>query len=601
MQQNKPANIFQSALTHFQQRQHSQAERICDKMLQVTPESADFLHLKALCIGQRDPSAASVYFEKAIIAAPSNLAYKKNYANFLFTNGDLNRALTLYSELQLSSPKDIDIAYGIAFIQYQHKRYRKTLEIISNHSLSTQDLPKWQILEARALLECGETIAAEECLTRALKSAPHHGGLMMTKVLLLRQQQQPEHAMRILSAMSKTPVKDFLTGCLYHDLQQYELAEKHLKDAIAQQTDYIDAHIALNKLYWEHNQDSQFLGSFQQALAKVPTSVSLYMTYISHLLKADKVELAIDVTLKGLKACGEQPPLLHALGTLYYNQKKYDDALRLFERSLILSPNNVRYLLDKANILIKSSQYNDALDLLTQAVNIEPDNQEVWAYLGLCWRFIDISKYQWLNNYKQLVSVKKLQTPPGYKHFSDFWQELKKEVTALHTSEKQPLDQSVRHGTQTAGFLFNNQSKAIKAYQNLLVGHLNEYITSLPQDSTHPLLRRTSENFRFSGCWSVKLHDSGFHTNHVHPQGWLSVCTYLQVPKTISPDDPQQQGWLRIGRTSLNLEEREETAYSICPEEGLCVIFPSYSWHGTVPFSGDGERITLPCDVIPDV
>ena len=194
-----------------------------------------------------------------------------------------------------------------------------------------------------------------------------------------------------------------------------------------------------------------------------------------------------------------------------------------------------------------------------------------------------------------------MATPAGYTSFSAFWQQLKAAVNALHTTEQQPLDQSVRNGTQTVGFLFNNPAKVIQDYRQLLTEHLQHYLAALPQDSEHPLLRRIAPAFRFSGCWSVKLHGDGFHTNHVHPQGWLSVCTYLQVPDSITADDPLQRGWLKLGETSLQLDGREQIAQSVCPEEGLCVIFPSFIWHGTVPFQGDDARITLPCDIVPDI
>ena len=36
----------------------------------------------------------------------------------------------------------------------------------------------------------------------------------------------------------------------------------------------------------------------------------------------------------------------------------------------------------------------------------------------------------------------------------------------------------------------------------------------------------------------------------------------------------------------------------IQPKEGRLVLFPSYMWHGTIPFSS-GERLTAPFDVVP--
>ncbi|MGH8111927.1 MAG: putative 2OG-Fe(II) oxygenase, partial [Rhodanobacteraceae bacterium] len=38
----------------------------------------------------------------------------------------------------------------------------------------------------------------------------------------------------------------------------------------------------------------------------------------------------------------------------------------------------------------------------------------------------------------------------------------------------------------------------------------------------------------------------------------------------------------------------------VCPQTGMLVLFPSYFWHGTVPFSDDDTRLTVAFDAVPD-
>ena len=35
------------------------------------------------------------------------------------------------------------------------------------------------------------------------------------------------------------------------------------------------------------------------------------------------------------------------------------------------------------------------------------------------------------------------------------------------------------------------------------------------------------------------------------------------------------------------------------PEPGLLALFPSYMWHGTVPFGGEEPRLTIAFDIVP--
>lgn len=601
MNQSNHTKLFQSAVGYYQSQQFEHAENICQQLLQLNPKSHETMHLYALCVSNKSPAHAERLLSNAVSLAPQLPLYQKSYANLFLAQGLYQQALEHFLKLQNVLPNDPDVLYGIAFIHLQNKQYRSALNTIAQVNKTTCKTPKWAVLKARALLERGNTQQALDTLEQLPVKHSNTPNVVQNKALILRQLQQPNNALSQLKQMPAGPVKFYLAGCLHYDLQQYEQAIHALNQAIQMQPNYLDAHNALNKLHWERNNKELLLQSFKQSLIVMPHSIPLYVHYISHLILMNHLNQAMQVAQQALKQCGQHHPLMHALGTILVQKNQLDQALQLYNQALAQSPNNVRYLLDSANIYIKNSQYQKAEKLLQQANRIEPDNQEVWAYLGLCWRLTNNPKQHWLNNYPAFISVTKLPTPPGYTSFKQFWQELKNAIHALHTTEHQPLDQSVRNGTQTVGFLFHAPHPVIQVYRSLLTQHVQNYLNKLPKDQSHPLLRRMQPNFRFSGSWSVKLNKQGFHSNHVHPQGWLSICTYLQVPETIHQNDPTQQGWLKLGETSLGLGAREQTALNICPEEGLCVIFPSYTWHGTVPLQGDNARITIPCDIVPDI
>ena len=98
----------------------------------------------------------------------------------------------------------------------------------------------------------------------------------------------------------------------------------------------------------------------------------------------------------------------------------------------------------------------------------------------------------------------------------------------------------------------------------------------------------------------MKLNNGGFHSNHVHPRGWLSCCTYVSLPETVRDSDTTEDGWIKFGETSLGLGTREKIACAIKPREGVCVFFPSFFWHGTNSFSSVNPRLTIPIDIDPD-
>ncbi len=228
-----------------------------------------------------------------------------------------------------------------------------------------------------------------------------------------------------------------------------------------------------------------------------------------------------------------------------------------------------------------------------------PLNQEIWATKGTCWRLLGDPKAEWLNDYQRFISAEVISAPIGYDNLEHFFTELKAALYDQHKTNRQPLDQSVQNGTQTVGNLLTIPNKVIQDYRVVLTKRIKSYIDNLPREMDHPFLNRITQGFRHSGAWSVKLQSGGFHSNHMHPQGWLSNCTYVNVPKNIYKTDVQKKGWIKFGETCLELSERENIAKYVCPEEGVSILFPSYFWHGTVPFESQEFRITLPSDIMP--
>jgi hypothetical protein len=97
----------------------------------------------------------------------------------------------------------------------------------------------------------------------------------------------------------------------------------------------------------------------------------------------------------------------------------------------------------------------------------------------------------------------------------------------------------------------------------------------------------------------VRLRGAGFHANHVHPQGWISSAFYVRLPGR-SENDSAEAGWLKIGEPPTDLAPDIGPTQMIEPRVGRLVLFPSWMWHGTVPFD-NGERLTIAFDVRPPI
>ena len=227
-----------------------------------------------------------------------------------------------------------------------------------------------------------------------------------------------------------------------------------------------------------------------------------------------------------------------------------------------------------------------------------PVQQTAWSILSIAWRLLDDPREHWLCDYDRLVM--RVDVPPPDKSITaaQYARVVGDVLHPLHSTLEAPGDQSLRHGTQTAGALFDNADQAVQRFRAAVTDAAARAVSQLPDDPTHPFLSRKATTFRFSGSWSVRLRaGGGHHVPHFHSEGWMSSAYYARLPDRAAGGN-HNEGWIEFGRPppifNLDLGPRR----LVEPKEGLLVLFPSFMWHGTIPF-GAGERLTAAFDFQP--
>jgi hypothetical protein len=80
----------------------------------------------------------------------------------------------------------------------------------------------------------------------------------------------------------------------------------------------------------------------------------------------------------------------------------------------------------------------------------------------------------------------------------------------------------------------------------------------------------------------------------VHPEGWISSAFYVRVPGDLQ----ETEGWLTFGEPGPATAPPLPPEHLVKPEPGLLVLFPSYMWHGTVPFQSAEKRLSCAFDIV---
>lgn len=271
-------------------------------------------------------------------------------------------------------------------------------------------------------------------------------------------------------------------------------------------------------------------------------------------------------------------------------------ALGHAQRAAALAPNDDGVQRKLIDVYLAAGRPEAALEKLEARLAARPLDQGLIAAQWMAWRALGDRRAEALYDYETMISASIIDIPPGWSKLEDYLADLAQALRELHQLRTHPLDQSLRHGTQTSANLLRSENPAIGAFRTAIDGPIRRHIALVGQGSDRLRARNTGD-YAVSGMWSVRLKSDGFHVDHVHPMGWLSSACYITLPEVV--DDGGRQGWIKFGEPGVPMSPPMVPAHFVKPEPGMLVLFPSYMWHGTVPFFGNGERLTVAFDVVP--
>jgi len=581
------------------------AEKCFSGVLSEFPSEPNALHLMGIVAQKQNRlPAAENYFRSSLKVNWCQPEVLNNLANLISSMGRWDEAISLYEAAVKVAPDFASGWFNLGLAYQTQGEHPAAIEALEEAHLLKPGDPRFSNALGISYKELDQLDEAIEAFDQALASEPDHVRSLHNKGAVLRLNQEPLSAIECYKSALKIggdmPDLHFNYACALHDADKIEDACRELRIAISLQPDFLKAHETLNNLYWEFEDTELFCKSYLDAIERLPQSAELRAEYARTLEWADRFDEAEDVLRQSIREIGDHADLHHGLAKATGRRGETDASLSHFAKAIETGGDKQTIRIDVSRYLIQLGAYNEALGHLDVVEQLNPLDQEMWAYRGLCWRYLGDERDAWLNDYDRFVQARQLETPEGYDNLEHFMGELRRVMIGMHDKVTHPIDQSLRGGTQTAGRLIHKPVKEIQEFRKALKKQIDDFLAGLPKDPTHPFLGRLTEDTRFSGSWSVRLKSKGFHVNHVHPAGWLSGPTYIEVPSVIRDDDESRGGWVKFGETGLDLgPEREEVRIAVKPEVGLCAFFPSYVWHGTYPFISDEYRMTAPMDCLP--
>ena len=544
---------------------------------------------------------AAALFNQAANAAPSEPIFAFNLGLTLSRLGRNEEAEAALRAALKHKPDFVQALFELGALLHRNRMLDEAEKVIGRVLALVPGHAHAALALAAILVDAGRPGEAEIAARKGLATAVEQrlkAQLYLQLAQALRHQRKDSEAMAALDSAEASDAA--VPGLARHraetlqNLNYFDEALAIFDREIARTPGDPGLHLDYNSLLYQLGRSGDLLKSYDRA----PEGRELLLGKAFLLARENRYAEAHAI-YAGLTA-REPGDRLAAIGVaqLLTRMGRHGEAAAAFDSVLLRHGGDAKLLALAAEPSLLDGDPEKAARLCEQGLAMEPYGASCLAMLSIASRMMEDGRDDTLNRYDSLVRSFDLDPPQGFSSMESFNSELNASLDRLHPNSREFIGQSLRGGTQTPGHLFPTTLPLVAKLKQRIDEAVARYISELPGDAAHPFLSRRSRSFRYSGSWSSRLHDNGFHVNHLHPDGWISSCYYVSVPDVVR-DETAMQGWIKFGEPPIDVVLKQAIRRTVQPVQGRLVLFPSYMWHGTVPFHDSAARTTIAFDVVP--
>ena len=370
-------------------------------------------------------------------------------------------------------------------------------------------------------------------------------------------------------------------------------ADEQLSAAITAEPRLAIAYHNLGLLREAQKRLSDAVDCYEKAMDLMPGLADTHVSLGNLLRDLGRVPQAEQVLRKGLAQHPDNMRLQSSLAHALAVQDRCPEAVDYYRKVVAAEPESVQALGDLAGALMKQGEAGQALEVLDKALNLAPHDGRALAYRSAA--EVDASDGDGAAptcDYARDILTFDLQVPKDYENRRAFHVALQAEVEACGEAEWEPINRSTRGGWQREVKL-DSPGPALAAFEALLRATIDDALTC--HGGVDDYWRAVPRDYKIV-LWETTIERNGYQQPHFHQSGWLSGVYYLQVPES----EADQAGWIEFGRPGYGFKVKGDPPVRLVePVEGSLLLFPSYFFHRTLPFEGQGQRISLAFNIIP--
>ena len=241
-----------------------------------------------------------------------------------------------------------------------------------------------------------------------------------------------------------------LLGEIYQEIKDYEKSAASYEEATKLNPWSFKDFFSLGRVYQIMEKFAQAVEAYGRACELKPDHLDAHINAAKSYYEVKDYDGALAYGKRAEQIDPNVSELQKLLGDIYGLQKDYDQAIAAYKRSLEIDSNSPEIMISLAVAYLRTNCNEPAKELLTSVIQIQPDNNAAYQYLG----------YYYLRLYDQAIASYKrgLETNGGN--------------TGLLASLKQDADKAVDKATESYSRAIEINDKDWQAFRGLGVAYM---------------------------------------------------------------------------------------------------------------------------------
>jgi tetratricopeptide (TPR) repeat protein len=431
-----------------------------------------------------------------------------------------------------------------------------------------------------------------------------------------------EHYRKTLQLKPGFTMAHFNLAIIFQAQGQLTNATLHYQQALAMQPNFVEALANLGTVLQLQGQLQSARQCYQQALHYRNDAQGQFNlgTVLHDLGEHDQAILAFRAALQ-LNV--EFADAWNNLGETLRDKGEMDETVRCYQQALQLQPQHDRALYNLGEFYCLADKLLEAIPYFETSQFADAKERVLQCYYKtrqfdtFKQKFAELSHTQahnsillgtlsthYATNFKQQNEYSFCDSPMDYvvhtridelaEDHSVLLNQLLHDIQHLAIAERK--QGRLYYGIQSAGNLLYRSEASFQQLAALIKSKVLEYKNHFA-NSNSQIIKQFPETLEFSSSWYLRMKKGGYLTSHIHEEGWISGCVYLQLPDK----NHAHEGSFEYGTDGDDYPRLHDDfpCQIVDQQVGDLVLFPSSLFHRTLPFHSDQQRVCVAFDIKP--